>query len=1247
MAFPPFLRRYGADANQRPVYRGPGGRAGRRLRVEALEVRHLLATTTAIGVGGAWDDPATWDNGVPSAAIDVVVPQGTAVQLVGSAQEAKTLLVQGSVEVVENSVHDKTLSTDWILVDGGVFRVGSESDPYDTNTFTLTLEGDTPTQSLPDLGIAGNDAFVIVRSGGTLELVGKTKQSWTQLGATATAGSNTVTLKSAVNWEVGDEIVIASTTFDMNEAEPRRIVAISADHATFTLDAPLAYTHFGQLQEYDDGKGTTYVLDERAEVGLLTRNIKVQGDADSAVDGIGGNLMFLASAGPIHIDGAELYHMGQKGRLGRYPIHWHLAGNRDGDVVENTSIHRTFNRALTIHGTHKVLVSQTVAYDHIGHGYFLEDAVETGNRLYYNLGLVTREPQPGEELLPSDLGPKQFQISGPGTFWITNPNNELIGNVAAGSQDGSGFWYALPSGALGASASDPKYRFLNPRSENLGVFLNNRAHSNAVGLDVDGGPNRVTEEPESSHYSPPSLADFNHLTAFANSKNGVYFRGTSNIHLTNARLADNVQATMFAFDQTISDSLIVGVSDNDFGGETKHGIAVYDGPNVISNVHFAGFNDPGAGTFTVIGAAERHVNHRFSGITFDDPATPFTFPDTPANNTIARHWGFSLYDVDGSLTGRAGQSIVYDHPMMRSDGDVVLPGWEKAVVSGRRFGHLRLQYGFDSVDQMPTVTVSRSGGPGADASFTEPPLYERFTQLGALMNTNFVYTVHYDTALASNQVEIKVEEVSAGDFLYVRIENPWEWTTVPETLPLKSEQLVRDSDVSAYYVEADGDVFVKLVVEENMSYESVRVARTTPPRQLRVDTTVDESDGDTGPGDLSLREAIELANARLGFDEITFAPSLSGNVILLTLGALAVTDTTRIDASALPAGLTIDASGNDPTPELDNGDGTTVLNINDGRTAPQVVELRGLALTGGDSASSGGAINSYESLTLVDSVVWGNSAAAHGGGIYARIYTGGKLQIDNSTVSGNRAGANGGGIWMQAVVGATAAIRNSTVAHNTADADSSGDAGGGLWVGSLYVPTLVNTIVAGNVLGDGLRDDVLGGVAVGSAFNLIGVGNVAVGIADSVDGNRVGTLAAPIDARLAPLADNGGARLSHALLPLSPALNAGDPLVTAGVGGVPLSDGRGAPFGRVRAAIDIGAFEATPIAADGNGDGIVDGLDFLVWAAHFGDHPAEDPPGARPTATMSRTAKSTASTTSLGSSDSVPASRLHRRSRRF
>ena len=68
----------------------------------------------------------------------------------------------------------------------------------------------------------------------------------------------------------------------------------------------------------------------RGEVGLLSRNVFIQGDVgsqsgNSANEGWGGHVM-VVKGGQLRIEAAELYHMGQAGELGRYPIHFHVAG---------------------------------------------------------------------------------------------------------------------------------------------------------------------------------------------------------------------------------------------------------------------------------------------------------------------------------------------------------------------------------------------------------------------------------------------------------------------------------------------------------------------------------------------------------------------------------------------------------------------------------------------------------------------------------------------------------------------------------------------------------------------------------------------------------------------------------------------------------------------------------------------------------------------------------------------------------
>ena len=88
-----------------------------------------------------------------------------------------------------------------------------------------------------------------------------------------------------------------------------------------------------------------------------------------------------------------------------------------------------------------------------------------------------------------------------------------------------------------------------------------------------------------------------------------------------------------------------------------------------------------------------------------------------------------------------------------------------------------------------------------------------------------------------------------------------------------------------------------------------------------------------------------------------------------------------------------------------------------------------------------------------------------------------------------------------------------------------------------------------------------------ASYNLLSDGTGS-NLIDGIDGNRVGSAKMPLDPLLGPLDDNGGPTLTHALLPGSPALDAGDNT------DAPEWDQRGEGYARiVNDVIDIGAFE--------------------------------------------------------------------------
>src|SRR5690606_10550434 len=160
---------------------------------------------------------------------------------------------------------DLQLTTEWIVLTGEL-EIGTEASPHTSNA-TITFTDNVPGEDM----MAGMGDRGIMISGGILDLHGDTTPTWTKLAETAEADATQIEVLDASDWEVGDQIVLASTDFNPRQAETRYITAIRGDR--ITLDEPLEYMHFGEI---------TFDVDQRGEVGLLTRNIKIQASPDAA-----------------------------------------------------------------------------------------------------------------------------------------------------------------------------------------------------------------------------------------------------------------------------------------------------------------------------------------------------------------------------------------------------------------------------------------------------------------------------------------------------------------------------------------------------------------------------------------------------------------------------------------------------------------------------------------------------------------------------------------------------------------------------------------------------------------------------------------------------------------------------------------------------------------------------------------------------------------------------------------------------
>ena len=132
----------------------------------------------------------------------------------------------------------------------------------------------------------------------------------------------------------------------------------------------------------------------------------------------------VKSAGMVtaHFNHIEVRHAGQAFRIGRYPIHFHVSGDVDGSYVKGCSIHHSFNRAVTMHGINNLVVERNVFYNAKGNAFFMEDGIEIGNVIQYNLGIF----------VTSSTSTLNVDVT-PASYWVTNANNTVRHNVAAGN----------------------------------------------------------------------------------------------------------------------------------------------------------------------------------------------------------------------------------------------------------------------------------------------------------------------------------------------------------------------------------------------------------------------------------------------------------------------------------------------------------------------------------------------------------------------------------------------------------------------------------------------------------------------------------------------------------------------------------------------------------------------------------------------------------------------------------------------
>lgn len=683
-----------------------------------------------------WSAASTWGAaGKPQAGDEVIIPEGDYIILDETPPHLGGLTINGSLAFDRK---DLELTSEWIIVNG-TLRVGTTEHPF-SNKAVITLN-DQDTEA-DNMGMGTRGIMVMT---GNLELHGAIPEViWTKINAHAEAGATALSLMEEVDWQTGDEIVIAPTDYyeaGFGASVTQRVALSQIDGSVLSIADELNAHRWGLLQ-YPTTSGmslsandlaspplantetttTPLVLDERAEVGNLTRNIVIQSSDDELwAEGFGAHTMIMPTA-TAHVEGVEFRRVGQAGRLRRYAFHWHMLSysgsetlaDATGQYFRGNTISHSQNRGVVIHGTNGVLLQDNIIYDVRGHGVFLEDAVERRNIIDGNLVLGVRQPTAGNTLM-------QHERAGSGSngssgFWLTNPDNIVTNNIAADCQN-FGFWLAFPIHPFGLStqvlAEDGI--IMRPNRLLFGKFDNNTAHSNkSDGIHLDdpqinesGGTFPIQYWSTSDGRTDINTNSYENLRRFAlsriktwkNMDNGSWDRGVWT-DMNEFVSADNC-GRFFAgsgSDGVIERSLIVGTSLNFMMNGTGR-------PEIADFQFFASASPTAFATYHSAFSMRNNVVVNFK-VTEYDRAGVFATDDyyfRPVDKGQVRNYDNLLIESDPGVKLRAQNSyftlasalwdpyghwgpeenyLVYDDPFLTFGKEVTIPELGAEVVGG-------------------------------------------------------------------------------------------------------------------------------------------------------------------------------------------------------------------------------------------------------------------------------------------------------------------------------------------------------------------------------------------------------------------------------------------------------------------------------------------------------------------------------------------------------------------------------------
>ncbi|XP_076414005.1 fibrocystin isoform X2 [Peromyscus maniculatus bairdii] len=342
-----------------------------------LQVREGVAPTVSASTfvpesALKWSLPETWQDiekgwggynqTIPGPGDDVLILPNRTILVDTDLPVLRRLYVMGTLEFpVDRS---NVLSVACLLIAGGELKVGTLKNPLEKEQRLLIL-----LRASEEIFCDHLDGIHV--DPGTIGVYGKLhlhsaypKKSWVHLGADIAPGNERIIVDDEVDWQPHDKVILSSSSYEPHEAEVLTIKEVKGHH--IRIYERLRHRHIGSAHIMEDGQHIPLA----AEIGLLTRNIKIQPDSSCRGRILVGSFRKSSReefSGVLQLLNVEIQNLGSQ-----LYSSIEFTGVSAGSWVISSTIHQSCGVGIRASASHGMVLNDNVVFGTSGHGIDLE-----------------------------------------------------------------------------------------------------------------------------------------------------------------------------------------------------------------------------------------------------------------------------------------------------------------------------------------------------------------------------------------------------------------------------------------------------------------------------------------------------------------------------------------------------------------------------------------------------------------------------------------------------------------------------------------------------------------------------------------------------------------------------------------------------------------------------------------------------------------------------------------------------------